>query len=74
MKDFTCKVTVRIGDRVEGKYQEIPCGFRCSTDSAGKDNARITHLTEHNPSPAQWTAAYNLIQQGRERAKKQGTA
>ena len=50
------------------------CGFRCSTESAGKDHARILHLTEHNPSPAQWTTAYQIIHDSRERAKKQGTA
>ena len=35
---------------------------------------RIEHLTTHNPSPAQWTNAYNMIQAGKERAAKAAKA
>jgi hypothetical protein len=71
MKDWTCKATISVsGTKTSGKYQETPCGFRCSTETSGADNARINHLTDHNPTPAQWTEAYNRIQSGKERAKE----
>lgn len=38
------------------------------------DHERIEHLRQHNATPAQWTEAYNRIQAGKDRAKKQNTA
>ena len=41
----------------------------CEFHSAS-DQAMTEHLRQHNPSPAQWTAAYNKIQAGKEKAKR----
>jgi hypothetical protein len=30
------------------------------------------HLTTHQPTPGQWTEAYNKIREGREREKRSG--
>lgn len=45
------------------------CGAKIETQTVD-DHQRINHLTQHNPTPAQWTEAYNRIQDGREKAKK----
>lgn len=49
------------------------CGYKCTLEHSGADNERINHLTGHNPSPAEWSAAYSKIQDGKERAKKTAT-
>ena len=49
------------------------CGLKVDiTDQ--EEHGRIVHLMEHNPTPGQWSEAYAMIQQGKERAKARDKA
>jgi hypothetical protein len=66
-----------------GKLRELSehrvckeCGAEFHTKLATKDSPEIPalaqfcdHITEHQPTVAQWTEAHNKIQKGRESAK-----
>ena len=53
------------------------CGAKFATIPAMKDHLEVTvlqqfsdHTAIHNPTPAQWTTAYERIQEGKERLKE----
>ena len=45
------------------------CGAKIDI-SDQEEHGRIRHLMEHNPTPAQWSEAYERIQEAKERTKK----
>ncbi len=45
------------------------CGFTVNSELVTELRRMSDHLTTHNPTPAQWTEAYNKIQAGKEKAK-----
>jgi len=49
-------------------FQEIPATKELKAVSALEQFAE--HTASHNPSPSEWTTAYNRIQEAKERAKK----
>lgn len=59
---------------VHGPKDFTLCGFKCATEASGNDHPRIAHLTDHNPSPAQWAQAYKTMQQWKDQAKKPASA
>ena len=51
----------------------VVCGMEFETDEKGSALAQYAdHSIIHNPTPGQWTEAYEKIQAGKERAKKKG--
>lgn len=49
---------------------QIESGLSAAEIAKASLDARSDHYATHNPSPAQWTEAYNRIQAGKEKAKK----
>jgi hypothetical protein len=57
MKCLVCGETI--------KFRKQPNG-----ETESEVSARADHYATHNPSPADWTVAYEKIQEGKERSKK----